>query len=231
MELEHAAQNAKKRCPVTLANNVPTAKVGNDNLVAAWGDAKVASDVPKTWNPAAVGNILGKSATPVITANVPVDDGASASKLSFARANPKSPKPVGPAKVLASAPPSQPLAEDMPPASMSCIPPPKVPNPFMNIDPPSFLENLSWPKNLVQLAKEITRLPSSKPTNPEFSFFMDQKSAQKNMCVLKKYDYDLKAALAAQQDSPLTYGSEFKPVNILESVFGLHPNWRRMKTF
>ena len=76
LELEHAAQNAKKRCPVTLANNVPTAKVGNDNLVAAWGDAKVASDVPKTWNPAAVGNILGKSATPTIAANVPMNDGA-----------------------------------------------------------------------------------------------------------------------------------------------------------
>ena len=41
---------------------------------------------------------------------------------------------------------------------------------------------------------------------------MDQESAQKNMCVLKKYDYDLKEALAAQQDSPLTCGSEFKPI-------------------
>ena len=59
---------------MTLANSVPTANEENDNLVAAWRDAKVASDEPKTWNPAAMGNILGKSTTPTIAANVPMDN-------------------------------------------------------------------------------------------------------------------------------------------------------------
>ena len=47
---------------------------------------------------------------------------------------------------------------------------------------------------------------SGKPKKSEFTFLMDQESAQKNMCVLKKYNYDLKAALAAQEESPLTVG-------------------------
>ena len=59
---------------------------------------------------------------------------------------------------------------------------------------------------------------------------MDQESAQKNMCILKKYNYDLKAALVAQRDLPLIYGSEFKSIDVLESIFGLHPNWQRMKS-
>ena len=98
----------------------------------------------------------------------------------------------------------------------------------MEIGPPSFLEKLFWPKKIVQLAKDIIRLPSNKPAKSEFIFLMGQESAQKNMCVLKKYDYDLKAALVAQQDSPLTHGSEFKLVNILESVFGPHPSLKEL---
>ena len=71
--------------------------------------------------------------------------------------------------------------------------------------------------------------PSSEPANPEFSFLLDQESAQKNLCVLKKYNFNLETALDAQKDSPLRYGSEFKAPEILDPIFSLHPNWNRMK--
>ena len=40
---------------------------------------------------------------------------------------------------------------------------------------------------------------------------------------------DLAAAIEAQAESPVSYGSEFRPTSTLEQVFGLHPNWPRMK--
>ena len=151
-ELKCVARSTEKRCPATLAKSVPTANLEDDNLVATWGDAKVASDEPR-WNPAAVGNILGESATPTIAANATLDDGASASKLSSAKASPKTPKPVGPAKVLASAPPSHQLVEDMPPANASCAHPPTVSNPFMDVGSPSFPEKLFWPKRFSSIGQ------------------------------------------------------------------------------
>ena len=48
---------------------------------------------------------------------------------------------------------------------------------------------------------------------------------------VRKHDFDLGRALEAQQDSPLGPGKEFKLPDILESVFGLHSIWQRMKDF
>jgi hypothetical protein len=51
------------------------------------------------------------------------------------------------------------------------------------------------------------------------------------LAVLEKYDYDLGRALNAQRDSPLGPGEEFKPPDVLQLVFGLHPLWKRMEDF
>jgi hypothetical protein len=47
--------------------------------------------------------------------------------------------------------------------------------------------------------------------------------------VRRKFGGDLSEALLAQSDSPLGYGSEFKPIETLELIFENHPSWRRMK--
>ena len=97
----------------------------------------------------------------------------------------------------------------------------------------SFLRNKKcknfWPKSLVQLASDVTNLPSSRPANMEFKFFLDQELAQRNFYILQKYKFDLAKALEAQENSPLSYGSEFKSTKVLSSIFALHPNWKRMK--
>ena len=49
LELKNEAPSSEKRCPVTLAKSVPTANEANDNLIADWEDAKVASEGPKNW--------------------------------------------------------------------------------------------------------------------------------------------------------------------------------------
>ena len=81
---------------------------------------------------------------------------------------------------------------DLPPAMQANEQPPNVSNPFMmNGNESSSTAKRYWPGNLIQLAREIVNSPSIKPANPEFSFLLDQESAHKNLCVLKKYDFNL----------------------------------------
>ena len=65
---------------------------------------------------------------------------------------------------------------------------------------------------------------------PEFDFQMTTEAAEKNFLVLSKYGLDLAKAIEAQQSSPIGYGSEFRPPNILKLVFGKHPNWNRVSS-
>ena len=46
---------------------------------------------------------------------------------------------------------------------------------------------------------------------------------------MEHHNLDLPKALHAQKGSPLNYVSAFKLVEVLERLFGLHPNWKRMK--
>jgi hypothetical protein len=47
---------------------------------------------------------------------------------------------------------------------------------------------------------------------------------------MKKNNFDLAKALTQQQNSPLGFGSEFKPPSIIQPLFHLHPNWNHVKS-
>jgi hypothetical protein len=47
--------------------------------------------------------------------------------------------------------------------------------------------------------------------------------------VLGRYNFDLHAAWAAQKNTPLGYGSEFRKPEVLEPLLGKHPHWPRIK--
>ncbi len=88
---------------------------------------------------------------------------------------------------------------------------------------------------MIDIIKTVIATPSTKPETPEFKFDTSspealQESAEKNWMVLAKYGLDLEQALEAQKESPLGYGSEFKPSNILASIFARHPLWHRLKS-
>ena len=80
----------------------------------------------------------------------------------------------------------------------------------------------------MQLAKYVVNLPSSMPANPEFMFSLDQELAQKIMFA-EEIQLQLTDSLGSRKDSPLSYGSEFKPSEVLDPIFALHPNWNRMR--
>ena len=53
-------------------------------------------------------------------------------------------------------------------------------------------------------------------------------AAERNYLLLKKYDGSLAVALQAQGNSPLGMGSEFRPIDVLQAIYGRHPIWERM---
>jgi hypothetical protein len=77
---------------------------------------------------------------------------------------------------------------------------------------------------------QIAALPCRQPSKPLFAFEFSMEAANKNFILLtRKFGGDLLKALLAQSDSPLGYGSEFKPIETLELIFRIHPSWSRMK--
>lgn len=64
---------------------------------------------------------------------------------------------------------------------------------------------------------------------PLFKFELTMKAALQNYLVLLKHNLSLESALNAQQDTPLGYGSEFRPVSVIEPLFEKHPMWPRLK--
>jgi hypothetical protein len=62
-------------------------------------------------------------------------------------------------------------------------------------------------------------------------FDLSANAEEKNYTLLMHhFGGDLHKALHTQQDSPLNYGSEFKPVSTPELIFKNHPSWPKTKT-
>ena len=86
-----------------------------------------------------------------------------------------------------------------------------------------------WPSNLIKIIRAIKQIPPGQPSRPEFSFKLLDEAAEKNFLILiRKYGGCLADALAAQKDSAVGYGSEFRVVATLSNIFQRHPNWTRM---
>jgi hypothetical protein len=86
-----------------------------------------------------------------------------------------------------------------------------------------------WPTNLIEIIRAIKQIPPRQPSRQEFSFELSDEAAEKNFLILmRKYGGCLSDALAAQEDSMVGYGSEFRDVATLANTFQRHPNWTRM---
>lgn len=90
--------------------------------------------------------------------------------------------------------------------------------------------SISWPLDLMERIRLAISMECKKPKKPEFSFELTKEVGLKNYLVLKKHGLDLSRALSAQAGSPMSYGSEFRPVAHIEQIFSRHPNWQRLKS-
>lgn len=62
----------------------------------------------------------------------------------------------------------------------------------------------------------------------KFKFEISSEAAKHNWSELQKHD-NLGDALKAEGNSPLKYGSEFRPTRLLQYIFKYHPLWNRLK--
>ena len=69
--------------------------------------------------------------------------------------------------------------------------------------------------NLIDRIKQVMNTPCNTSSAPEFKFELPEEATKQNLAVLAKYDFGLRWALNAQQDSPLGPGKELKPLDIL----------------
>jgi hypothetical protein len=61
--------------------------------------------------------------------------------------------------------------------------------------------------------------------NPRFKFDLSTLAAEHNFNVLKEYDFNLADTLSVQNDTPLHFSSEFKPLDLIEPLLNSHPLW------
>jgi hypothetical protein len=88
-----------------------------------------------------------------------------------------------------------------------------------------------WPNNLISILQRIMATSCPPPTKPFFKFDPAINAASKNYILLKHtFGGDLQRALDTQPNLPLQYGSKFRTIETLESIFEHHPSWNRMKT-
>ena len=108
--------------------------------------------------------------------------------------------------------------------------PQNFPQPTWNHPPTSPpIDGNIWPNNLIEIIRAIKQIPPRQSSRPEFSFELLEEAAEKNFLILmQKYGGRLNDALAAQKDSTVGYGSEFRVVATLSYIFQRHPNWTRM---
>ena len=82
---------------------------------------------------------------------------------------------------------------------------------------------------LAPMLSAILHLPPV-PTHPvAFRFEWLDEAAQHSFRILKAFNLDLAAALAAQPFSTLTPGSEFRPAHLLAPFLSRHPLWSRFR--
>eukprot|EP00979_Chaetoceros_neogracilis_P013087 scaffold3660_cov246-Chaetoceros_neogracile.AAC.3 len=97
----------------------------------------------------------------------------------------------------------------------------------------ALIETEQVPAKKPWILREIIKIletPQVPPSLPPFQFNLSQSSANHNFKILEENGMDLDKIIRADPSSPLFYGSEFKPVSILEPLFKHHPKWTEMKS-
>ena len=82
-------------------------------------------------------------------------------------------------------------------------------------------------RRLPALLRAILHSPPLRTHSVSFRLEWSDDAARHNLAVLRSFDLDLAAALAAQPFSSLTPGSEFRPAALLAPLLSAHPLWPR----
>jgi hypothetical protein len=84
------------------------------------------------------------------------------------------------------------------------------------------------PSKFIQMIALILQSPNIDPVQPPFQFECSKSAAIHNWKVLQKFG-SLENIIQSYKFSPIHYGSEFRPVQILAPVLKSHKYWHRIR--
>ena len=87
------------------------------------------------------------------------------------------------------------------------------------------------PPDFMSTTQKILITPVKSPTKSPIIFELSKSAMMHNSKVLKHHNYDINQLIASHPGSDLDYGSEFRPVCILEPLLKHHPTWDRLSTY
>jgi len=76
--------------------------------------------------------------------------------------------------------------------------------------------------------KAVSRYVPEPFRDPPLQFNPTKEAAMNNFAVLKRYNFDIEALIANHPNTPMSYGSEFRPVTVLSQLLRFHPNWDKL---
>jgi hypothetical protein len=85
-------------------------------------------------------------------------------------------------------------------------------------------------ERFIKIIRDLQNYKWDKPQNLLFKFDTTVKAQTHNATILKEFDFDLNAAILAQTNSQVMFGSEFKEPYLLEDFLKDHPNWPQLKS-
>ncbi len=88
--------------------------------------------------------------------------------------------------------------------------------------PDDDFEPPSW---FLQAVQEVAGTAVQPPKAPPIKFATDDKSLADNARLLERFDFDIAELLDHFADTTIGYGSEFRPTEQLQKIFGGHPNF------
>ena len=94
-------------------------------------------------------------------------------------------------------------------------------------NPINQLSEIKFISVIRQLAQDKENASNS--NSPLFQFNMNEGAATHNAAILKSFNYDLQAAIQAQLNSSVVYGSKFCHWSKLEPLLKFHPLWLQAK--
>ena len=84
--------------------------------------------------------------------------------------------------------------------------------------------------SLMNAIREVARTPAPVPKAPPIKFSTSPEALKHNAQALQNHQYSMESLISRNDETTLNYGSEFRPINQLESILGGHPHFQQLVT-
>jgi hypothetical protein len=78
--------------------------------------------------------------------------------------------------------------------------------------------------------REVSQIPVPVPKAPPIHFSTSPEALEHNAQLLKNHKYSMESLISRNDETTLAYGSEFRPINQLQSILGGHTHFQQLLT-